>query len=597
MANIKKHLDNIKGALYGKDVRSSIHDGIDAINKEVENTTGKQVDLESTFDQLVINAGNSNAEIVDARVKADGTSYSKLGDRLDSFDSQLEHITNKKTVQDIKNYEYNIGDRIESSLYNGSIWIVKHKSDIKFQKGLTLLADDELHISVNLKGGGEGVAECQIPSIINFARENHTKGLYKHYIAINNDEITNICMYGDSLIFGQYDTENGINTIGQQNNHDIKRNHEHKQLEKPINIILSESLNSVYSPYSKINVFNKGYSGDTVTDCYIHNNLNHNYNISLFEFATNDSSICTNGGNDNINILSDLNNNNIKITTDVYRKLLVREMLRGSAVIMMLPHRYYNFKHYMANKKFQIAFRELAKELNIPCIEWNDFIGDYEIHQVTYDNIHLNPFGAEVIGKRLASLLIGFGNHDRIIGERQITMSIMKDNIITNSSEFETTGLFSPSFYSKGVGDDILLKKDGPIHYSFYLEEDKKCFMPIGRVQGSNGSITYELNFGVKQPEFKLDIEENDNITEYNGGLVAVKKCPASSVELSNTGKELKWGSVYYNKKSSLPSHLCIQGKGWHTITIKNNTDDVVLISGLRFFDSEGVSIHKIDAY
>ena len=94
MANIKKHLDNIKGALFGKDVRSSIHDGIDAINKEVENTTGRQVDLEKTFDQLVINAGNSNAEIVDARVKSDGTSYLKLGDRLNEVDSQLEHIEN-----------------------------------------------------------------------------------------------------------------------------------------------------------------------------------------------------------------------------------------------------------------------------------------------------------------------------------------------------------------------------------------------------------------------------------------------------------------------------------------------------------------------
>ena len=91
MANIKTHLNNIKGALYGKDVRGSIHDGIDAINKEVENTTGRQVDLENTFDQLVINAGNSNAEIVDARVKNDGTSYSKLGDRLDGIDSQLAH--------------------------------------------------------------------------------------------------------------------------------------------------------------------------------------------------------------------------------------------------------------------------------------------------------------------------------------------------------------------------------------------------------------------------------------------------------------------------------------------------------------------------
>ena len=92
MANIQNELNNIKNALFGQEVRGSIHDGIDAINKEVESTTSRQVDLESTFDQLVINAGNSNAEIVDARVKADGTSYSKLGDRLDSVDSQLEQI-------------------------------------------------------------------------------------------------------------------------------------------------------------------------------------------------------------------------------------------------------------------------------------------------------------------------------------------------------------------------------------------------------------------------------------------------------------------------------------------------------------------------
>ena len=90
MANIKNHLNNIKNALFGQEVRGSIHDGIDAINKEVESTTGRQVDLEKTFDQLVINAGNSNAEIVDARVKSDGTSYSKLGDRLNEVDSQLE---------------------------------------------------------------------------------------------------------------------------------------------------------------------------------------------------------------------------------------------------------------------------------------------------------------------------------------------------------------------------------------------------------------------------------------------------------------------------------------------------------------------------
>ena len=90
MANIKKHLENIKGALFGKDVRSSIHDGIDAINKEVEGTTEKQNKLGEQFKNLVINEGNSNAEVAASR-----GSHDWLPDRLDNFDSQLEHKANK----------------------------------------------------------------------------------------------------------------------------------------------------------------------------------------------------------------------------------------------------------------------------------------------------------------------------------------------------------------------------------------------------------------------------------------------------------------------------------------------------------------------
>lgn len=66
------------------------------IFKDVENIELKQKVLENVFNQLIINAGNSNAEIVDARVEADGTTHSKLGNRLNSIDSQIKDI---KTVE------------------------------------------------------------------------------------------------------------------------------------------------------------------------------------------------------------------------------------------------------------------------------------------------------------------------------------------------------------------------------------------------------------------------------------------------------------------------------------------------------------------
>lgn len=95
MANIKNYIENIRSAIFGKEVRGSLADGLSAINKETENTTSRQKHLENTFDKLIINSGNSNAEIVDARVGENGSSFEKLGDRLDSFDSHLAEKQNK----------------------------------------------------------------------------------------------------------------------------------------------------------------------------------------------------------------------------------------------------------------------------------------------------------------------------------------------------------------------------------------------------------------------------------------------------------------------------------------------------------------------
>ena len=90
MANIKQYLDNIKNAIFGKDVRSSIHDGIEAINNEVVDNTDKQNWLEKKYDEQIKNMtlqDPSSAELVDARGEFD-----LLRDRLENSDD----ILNKK---------------------------------------------------------------------------------------------------------------------------------------------------------------------------------------------------------------------------------------------------------------------------------------------------------------------------------------------------------------------------------------------------------------------------------------------------------------------------------------------------------------------
>lgn len=119
MANIATYLNNIKNAIFGKEVRGSIHDGIKAMNEEVESTTSRQKVLDSTFEQLIINAGSSNAEVVAARVDESGKSHDTLGKRLNSVDTQIndieyEKVTVYNTVNEMLNANRQLNDRCKT---------------------------------------------------------------------------------------------------------------------------------------------------------------------------------------------------------------------------------------------------------------------------------------------------------------------------------------------------------------------------------------------------------------------------------------------------------------------------------------------------
>lgn len=107
---IQEALQNILQAVFGKDVRQSIHDGIDAINKEskadmeakqtvideytkrqngvISDYTGKMDILNSKYEEQIKNmtlASPSDAEIVDARRAGIDKVYGTLKDRLDGI--------------------------------------------------------------------------------------------------------------------------------------------------------------------------------------------------------------------------------------------------------------------------------------------------------------------------------------------------------------------------------------------------------------------------------------------------------------------------------------------------------------------------------
>ena len=88
---VEEAIKKLRAAWTGKEVRDRMADTIEAMNEEVTNTSSKQSILEETFNNLIINEGNSNAEVVAARVDQNGNSYDTLGKRMNNFDSQLDN--------------------------------------------------------------------------------------------------------------------------------------------------------------------------------------------------------------------------------------------------------------------------------------------------------------------------------------------------------------------------------------------------------------------------------------------------------------------------------------------------------------------------
>ena len=117
MAKLNELINKIRTAIYGKDVRNAIADSIEAMNIENQEVSYRQSCLGETFNNLIINAGNSNAEIVAARTKADGTNYDTIGARLNAMDADT---TVKDMVNEVKAEINSIRENPEIYFLNGS---------------------------------------------------------------------------------------------------------------------------------------------------------------------------------------------------------------------------------------------------------------------------------------------------------------------------------------------------------------------------------------------------------------------------------------------------------------------------------------------
>ena len=231
---IQEALQNILQAVFGKDVRQSIHDGIDAINKEskadmeakqavIDTYIAKQDALDEKYDRLLDEMSQANpslAEVVDARQNEAGTVFANLRDRLNFADKSIEDNKNElyedlNTLRDDSNAKISANQTAISNnqinISNTNNSLTSLRNDVNSYKTttnnrLTNLENDSgwKNLPVNMLAfseytSGSGLVIRNIGKIVNIVGTLTTKTLVGNRSVIDNGEEASLLLQGMTL--------------------------------------------------------------------------------------------------------------------------------------------------------------------------------------------------------------------------------------------------------------------------------------------------------------------------------------------------------------------------------------------------------------
>lgn len=225
MAGIEEYLDKIKHAVYGREVRNAIHDGI---HQCYEDGKAGAVDLiaREQIAELVAPSGEapSAAEVTDARIGADGLVYASLGD---ANRSQFDNVSNEfiKLVDsgyfyhDVTNHiNWGIGQIDTNTLVIGTQKYATYTSDIlSFDHPVVFTSDDFDTYAISMVVyDTKGTSKVQalwfrsapfiIPSGFRFRLQMRRKSLTN---IVKNDDIYRYCHVYEVFSTDDYVWETG----------------------------------------------------------------------------------------------------------------------------------------------------------------------------------------------------------------------------------------------------------------------------------------------------------------------------------------------------------------------------------------------------
>ena len=347
----------------------------------------------TTTSKIIVGAINENKANID--LKANQTALNTTNTNITS----LDNILRLDTVALIQAKSFNIGDKIFSKLYGGSVWIVQASVTMGLYSPITI--SDDLHLVVNLIGGGTGIAECQWDSIVEYAKSLNSSNFSNTVAKLISKQSVIISCLGDSVTYGQNNDEAGsIDRTGQATGFgDGSVYDSNKQDANPYPNILESTLRTNYG-YTNITVKNLGFSGDYVGKTYIRHSINVGSSLEFIFLGINDMLNNTTNGTVPGNITNDSDLNSINNFVFHYRKLIIREMLRGNSIVLLSGYLWNDAVASPPMTMYNNAIKELGIELNIPVYEIANFLTSKYLF-----GVHPSHVGYNNIGKNIANLL------------------------------------------------------------------------------------------------------------------------------------------------------------------------------------------------
>lgn len=332
--------------------------------------------------------------------------------------------------------------------------------------------------------------------------------------------------------------------------------------------VLSTRLNDAFR--STVTVINRGFSGDTVALAYDHWNASHAGHVTTIQFGINDN-----------NVVGDL-----QAFIDGYEQLILREVNDyNAAVVILTPIKQLNAAGGKPGiEVYRNALYSLAMKYGIPIVDTEPFFAGYD-NRTHSDSVHLNTFGNNIMGSRLAAAFIGMGPQEpsRVMHGSKLSVRPYLDNCVQGDAnsmiQYNAATDFTPSDGSSdGVGGIDMRLGGGPslgtVTYSFYTETPDLIVIPQFHVE-SGGALQIQLDYNIQQ---------GDAVNDYMVG-----DTPSLTARAPGQIQKTSGGSpITQNGHATGVDFIRIVNPGWHTLRCwggASGSTARVFLRGLQFMD------------